>query len=115
MSIGETFLSAFVKGQEHVYQYTLLKEGKIGGKVSLFGRYVVEAHNKDYNTSFSMKVVSHHLAQTHQRQVTELVLIDVHATINTDSEKGSNFIHGAITAVSRRPPTHCLSLIHWFG
>ena len=83
-------------------QFRLFQEGKVSGKDSVIGRHQVECHNSDYAiTDFSMRIWTHHLGSTHQRQVSEKVLIDEYATINTRTEMGSDLASQPTMAMSR--------------
>ena len=74
----------------------------MSGKDSVIGRHQVECHDSDHSiTDFSMKVWTHHLGSTHQRQVREKVLIDEYATINTRTEMGSDLVSQPTMAMSR--------------
>ena len=93
-----------MRGQEHKYQLKLFKEGKKGGKESVMGRHIKEFHNSQFDdVSWDMKVWSHHLGQTHGRQVREKVLIDEFGTINTRGEMGTDFISQARDTRTRSP------------
>ena len=100
--IGETSSTAFTRGQQHLYQLKLHKEGKLGGKESVLGRHIVEDHNSKYeDVSWAMKVETHHLGQPHQRQCHEKVYINEYGTINTRTEQDTDRISQAASSISR--------------
>ena len=104
MYIGETSTTAHTRGAEHANQLRLNQEGKKGGEASVMARHIRERHNGDFNTNFKMLVTSHHLNQTHQRQISEAVRIgevDEDHLINTRSERPSDLVSEAGARVSR--------------
>ena len=102
--IGETSSTAHVRGAEHANQLRLNQEGKKGGETSVMARHIRERHDGDFDTKFKMSVTSHHLNQTHQRQVSEAVRIgevEEDHLINTRSERPSDLVSEAGARVSR--------------
>ena len=102
--LGETATTAFIRGREHTYQYKLHSEGKEGGKQSVMGRHVQEVHQGDHTVQWTMRVLSHHLAETHKRQCTEAVRIDLadpDSLINTRKERGPDLVSQASGAIRR--------------
>ena len=92
---------------EHSIQAQLHQRGLKGGETSFIGRHVAEKHNRDYNVTFKMKVLSHHLSQCHQRQVAEAVMIreiGQDSLINTRGERGTDLVSEAANTITRSPP-----------
>ena len=105
--IGETSTTAHTRGAEHANQLRLNQEGKKGGEASVMARHIRERHEGDFNTTFKMQVTSHHLNQTHQRQISEAVRIgevDEDLLINTRSERPADLVSEAGARVSRFRP-----------
>ena len=68
------------------------------------GRHVQEVHQGDHNIKWTMRVFSHHLAETHKRQITEAVRIDMadpDSLINTRKERGSDLVSQASGVIKR--------------
>ena len=102
--IGETATTSFIRGKEHMYQYKLWREGKVGGQNSVMGRHSEKCHQGGF-VEFDMAVLSHHLADTHVRQISESVRIDEvdpEMLINTRKEKGIGLLSQASGAVTRK-------------
>ena len=105
--IGETSSTSYIRGQEHLYQYDLHRRGLKGGKPSVCGRHVEEAHQGDHSVKWVMSVVSQHGSNTHQRQVAEATCIDEipeDLLINTRGERGTDHISKASGTVARHKP-----------
>ena len=78
--------------------------GLKGGKPSVCGRHVEEAHQGDHEVKWSMTVLSQHGNNTHQRQVAEATIIDEipeDLLINTRGERGTDHISKASGSVAR--------------
>ena len=91
--IGETASTAFVRGSEHQSQLVYHNRETKSGLSSVLGRHNKECHNGAKNTEFQMKVLTHHLAQCHMRQVTEAVMIENSKSsnlMNNRNERGAD-------------------------
>ena len=101
--IGETASTSYIRGKEHVYQYKLWRERKVGGQNSVMGRHSEKCHEGEY-VEFNMSVLSHHLADTHVRQISESANIDEvdpDKLINTRRERGVGLLSQASGALIR--------------
>ena len=70
------------------------------------GRHITEKHNGDHSVKFSMRVLSHYLGETHQRQVDESTRIDntdEDKLINTRGERGPDLIRASGTIARSNP------------